>query len=302
MKKGRLRVKYKVTGKTLRFLPTFLNGRGISVYDYKEISIACAHVVIDFSDSNKFFAICKNMCYNKTIIGFYGVFAPIALLLKHVGIVLGVIVFTITASFLNGILLDVDFVGSGACFALQTQSVISNFGATRFTRFSDIDFDKLEAEILKTNPKLSFVAIKKQGNRLIVNSVLSDKDPDVLGENYYDLVSEYPGVVERIRVLRGTALVKAGDVIDKGTILVGAYLQGKDEKTYPTFVIATVYVISTESRFIKVDGEVTDDLLASSKKVAEFEADGEVLQAEALKTDGGIIINLKIRHTLNTAS
>jgi sporulation protein YqfD len=299
MKKGLLRVKYKISGSKLRFLPTFLNGRGISVYEYKEIDLTRAHVIIDFSDSNKFFAICKNMCYNKTIIGFYGVLAPIALLVKHLGVVLGVLAFTFIAYLLNGVLLEIDCVGTGGCFSAQTQAVISDYGVKKYTLFKDIDFDGLEAEILKTNPKLSFVSLKKQGNKLIVDSVLSDKDPDVLGENYGDLVSGYDGIIESIKVLRGTALVSVGDSVTKDSVLVGAYLLGKEDKTYPTYVLATITIISEEQRFIKVDSEITDALLKSAEKVAEFEADGEVICAKAEKTNGGIIINLKLRHTVS---
>ena len=299
MKKGLLRIKFSVSGSKLRFLPTFLNCRDVSVYEYKEVSPTHARVTIDFCDSNKFFAICKNMCYNKTIIGYFGVFAPIALLIKHAGLVLGVIAFTVITCLLNGVVLDIDCVGTGACFATQTQAVISDYGVKKYTLFKNVDFDGLEAEILKTNPKLSFVSVEKQGNRLVVNTVLSDKDPDVLTENYADLVSGHKGVVESVKVLRGTALVSVGDSVDENTVLVGAYLLGKDDKTYPTYVLATVTIISSESRFIKVDGEVTDSLLSSAEKVAEFEVGGEVVFAKAEKTDGGIIINLKLRHTVS---
>ena len=225
--------------------------------------------------------------------------SPIAFLFKHVGLIIGVISFAVISSLLNGVLLEIDCVGTGGCFATQTQAVISDYGVKKYTLFKDIDFDGLEAEILKTNPKLSFVSVKKQGNRLIVDSVLSNKNPEVLGEKGGDLISGYKGVVESVKVLRGTALVKVGDSVEPDTVLVGGYLLGKEDKTYPTYVLATVTIISTESRFIKVDGEVTEDLLKSAEKVAEFEQDSEVIYAKAEKTDGGIIINLKLRHTVS---
>ncbi len=299
MTKGLLRVKYEISGSKLRFLPTFLNGRGISVYKYQEIDLTRAHVIIDFNDSNKFFAICKNMCYNKTIIGFYGVLSPIALLFRYIGLVLGAILFTVIASLLNGVVLEIDCIGTGACFSSQIQAVVNDYGINRYSLFKNVDYDGLEAEVLKTNPKLSFVSAKKQGNRLVINSVLSDKDPDVLGENYGDLISGHKGVIESIKVLRGTALVQVGDSVEENTILVGGYLLGKDNVTYPTYVLATVTVISSENRFIKIDGEITNDLLTSAEKVAEFEANAEVIYAKAEKTDGGIIINLKMRHTVS---
>ena len=144
----------------------------------------------------------------------------------------------------------------------------------------------------------SMITYCKSANNAEVVAIC-DKNPDVLTENYADLVSGHKGVVESVKVLRGTALVSVGDSVDENTVLVGAYLLGKDDKTYPTYVLATVTIISSESRFIKVDGEVSNELLASAEKVAEFEVGGEVIYAKAEKTDGGIIINLKLRHTVS---
>lgn len=302
MKRGLLRIKYKVVGSKLNYLLALLHNRKISVFYADKLADNTLSVTIDFCDSNKFFAICKNMCYNKTIIGFYGVLSPLAYLFKNIGIFLAAIVFLIATSFLGNYLLDVDCIGSGACFKSQTLAIAEMNGATKYSKFSSIDFKNLEAEILKTNPLLSFVSVKKQGNRLIINSVLSDKQPSVLNENTSSLVSEHNGVIESITVLRGTALVKVGDSVSKGTELVGAYLTGKEDKLYPTYVLARITIISTEARFIPYDGEIDDNLLKSAEKVAEFESIGEVVEAKAEKCQGGIIINLKVRHTIDAVS
>ena len=299
MKRGYLRVKYKITGKKVGILPSFLSERGVSVFGYNQINEESCTLIIDFCDTNKFFAICKNMCYNKTIIGFYGVFAPLAYLASNIGIVLGLVIFCLSAWYLNGFILDIECTGTGACFATQTRIVAEDNGASKFARFNSVDFDLLESKILSSNPKLSFVSVEKQGNRLVINSVLSDKDPTVLGENSSDLISPYNGIIESLVVLRGTPLVKVGDVVSENTVIVGAYLKGKEDKTYPTYVIATATIIENKTRFIKIDGEITDSLILSAKKVAEFESDGEVIQTDAEKTLNGIIITIKIRHTIN---
>ena len=302
MKRNLLRIKFKVIGNRLDYLLALLHSRQIPVFHADRQSEDKLCITIDFCDRNKFFAICKNMCYNKSIIGFYGLLSPLAYLMKNIGIYLGIIVFCITNTFLSDILLGVDCVGSGACFKSQTQIVAEMNGAIKYSKISSIDFKNLEKEILRTNPMLSFVSVKKQGNRLIINSILSDKQPDILSENTESLVSEYYGVVESISILRGTALVKVGDTVEKGTELVGAYLTGKEDKTYPTYILARITIISTETRFIPYDNEITDNLLKSAEKVAEFESEGEVIYAKAEKCEGGIIINLKVRHTIDAVS
>lgn len=302
MKRNLLRIKYKITGGKLDYLPTLLHSRKISVFFTDKLDDNTLSVTIDFCDRNKFFAICKNMCYNKLIIGFYGVLSPLAYLCRNIGAFLGIITFCITCAFLGDFLLGIDCEGSGACFKSQTQFIAEMNGAIKYSRISNVDLKNLETEILKTNPMLSFVSVKKQGNRLVINSILSNKQPNILSENTSSLISEYNGIVESMSVLRGTALVKVGDVVEKGTELVGAYLTGKEDKTYPTYVLARITIISTESRFIPYDGEVDDAVLKSAERVAEFESVGKVISAKAEKCQGGIIINLKVRHTIDAVS
>lgn len=302
MKSGFLRASVLLRVESPEYLPVLLAKKGIKVIDFRLLGVKECLVTIDCVYFRKFFAICKNMCYNKSIIGFYGVLSPLAYLCRNIGVFLGIITFCITCAFLGDFLLGIDCEGSGACFKTQTQFIAEMNGAIKYSRISNVDLKNLETEILKTNPMLSFVSVKKQGNRLVINSILSNKQPNILSENTSSLISEYNGIVESMSVLRGTALVKVGDVVEKGTELVGAYLTGKEDKTYPTYVLARITIISTESRFIPYDGEVDDVVLKSAERVAEFESVGKVISAKAEKCQGGIIINLKVRHTIDAVS
>jgi hypothetical protein len=65
---------------------------------------------------------------------------------------------------------------------------------------------------------------------------------DKLNGNEYSLVSDTVGVVESVKVYRGTALVKAGDTVGVGDILVDGVVTVKDQ-TLKTNVLATVSII-----------------------------------------------------------
>lgn len=297
LKRGLLRAEYKIKGEKIRYLPEFLHRKKISVYNFKLISDGECLVTIDFQDIRKFFAICKNMCYNKIIISYKGVLSPFIAVIKKIGLFVGASLFLIAVYLLNDVVLSVKVVGSGSCFESQVKSVVSSYGVDKYTAFSTVDYKGLEAEILSKNPRLSFVTVKKQGNILVVDCVSSEKAPSVLGKNTSDLISNYNGVVEEIVVLRGTQLVEVGSVVKKGDKLVGAYLVGKDETEYKTFVLARVKILEKTEYFYKCD-ENTEQNLSIALALAEFNINGEIKEKTHSFEEGGIRVTVTVRHTV----
>ena len=68
MKKGFLKVKVAVSGKKIDYLPELLRRKSITVYKIKKVELFTSIFIIDYNDLRKFFAICKNMCYNVCIV------------------------------------------------------------------------------------------------------------------------------------------------------------------------------------------------------------------------------------------
>ena len=297
VKRRLLRIKFLVSGDRLNFLPEILHIKGINVYCFKLVNENNAEVTIDSQDFIKFFAICKNMCYNKKIIGYYGVLAPLTLLLNKVGLVIGSLIFISLVLIFNNFLLDVKVVGSGACFEQQTKSVIYNYGIKKFTPFNKINYDEIENLILSSNPKIAFVTAKKQGNILVIESVLS-KTPVILGENKNNLYSNVSGIVEEIVVLRGTPLVEVGSAVQSGDLLVGGYYTLKNEERVETFVLGRVKIISEEEYFYKCDS-VSDTEISIAYALAKFSFDGEIVSLLHSVEKDGIKVLVKIRHTIN---
>jgi sporulation protein YqfD len=298
MTKGLLRVKYEISGSKLRFLPTFLNGRGISVYKYQEIDLTRAHVIIDFNDSNKFFAICKNMCYNKKVVKFKGILSPFAKAFYKIGVVLGAIAFALSVWFFSGIILNVSVEGSGKRLEAETLSKLESLSIKRLSRFSQIDYREVENAILLANDKISFVSVYKRGNTLVVNVELSSSEDKPLSKFDGDLVCDFDGTIEEVSVLRGTPLVKVGDKVTAGSVLVGAYLEGKDGERFETFVVARVKILQTlsfEYQTPFVDDSVIDRCYALSKFRLN---DLEVVEKSHKISGNKITVTLTVRRVL----
>ncbi len=67
-----------------------------------------------------------------------------------------------------------------------------------------------------------------QGTNVIIEIVEADKKPEIIDENEYcNIITKSDGVITKINVQNGTALVKVGDVIKNGNIIVGGWIEGK---------------------------------------------------------------------------
>ena len=297
IKKGLLLSEYYVKGENLRYLPELLHRKGADVHSFKQISKTECFIEIDFIDSYKFFAICKNMCYNKKVVKYSGILAPLTFFIKKVGYLVGGILFLVLTALINNLVLDVKVIGSGSCFESQTKDIIYTEGVSKYSFFWDIDLKSLEREILVKSPRLSFVSVKKKGNVLVVDTALSTSEPEVLGKNACDLVSSCDGVIEEITVLRGTALVSAGQEVKKGDALVGAYILGKDDSVYNTFVIARVKILKKTEYFYKCNG-ASENNVSIAYALAEFDESGEIKDKSHEVVDGGVKVTLTVRITV----
>ena len=75
---------------------------------------------------------------------------------------------------------------------------------------------------------IAWMGIEIKGTNAIVKLVKAKEKPDILKEDEYcNIVSEKPGIITKISAQNGTAQVKVGDTVNKGTILISGWIEGK---------------------------------------------------------------------------
>lgn len=297
MKKRLLKIKVEVSGKGIIYLPEYVRRKKICLYDVNYLESNRVIVTLDYNDLLKFFAICKNMCYNTKIRGFNGALSLLAYALKNVGITLGLIIFIIITIVTDNVVYKVECIGSGASFSNQIVATVNRLGIKKGSLFSDVNYSLIESEVLKTNSNLSFVTCYKNGNRLIIDSSTSSVGGQIVKPLESDLICQKNGIIESISVMRGTKLVDAGSAVKKGDALVGAYyVDEAEDKKYPSKVIATVNILVKEEYFFKT--EVFSDIIENASiQKAKFLCDGEIVDVIATQTNGGYAIVVTARYT-----
>lgn len=235
-------VNYRIKGLNLDGFINLVKNRGIELYNLKKRGNKELCLSVKFNQCAKFFAIAKEMCYNIEKVGESGKGYPVLALYRSVGVIACIAVFTAIVYLASDFIFAFNFTGSGSVYAREIKEYLSSRGIIEFSRFSNIDLPRLEDEILAENKNLSFVSVQKKGNRLIVNSATSTSNTERLNGNVYSLTADQDGVVEKIKVYRGTALVKVGQAVKKGDLLVDGQVVVK-EQTLKTNVIAYLSLV-----------------------------------------------------------
>ncbi|MBO5067028.1 MAG: sporulation protein YqfD [Clostridia bacterium] len=233
---------YKITGVNLDRFINVVKRRGIDLYDIKKTSTKRLIVAVSYKDSANFFAIAKELCYNIKKVREKGKGYPLLRLMRSFGMVIGAVVFALTAFIADDTVFALSFSGSGSIYKREVLGYLNENGVKPWVRFSSLDLQKIEDGILAFSPHLSFVSCKKQGSRLNVELVLSQEKVETLDGNVYELVAQEDGIVEKLKVYRGTAQVEVGKEVKKGDVLVGGFAVIK-EQTVKINVLATVSML-----------------------------------------------------------
>ncbi len=299
-KKGRkglidLKFTYLIEGLNLdRFINSVKN-KGITLYNAKKISNKQLIVSVSYYDSKKFFANAKELCYNIKKIKEKGKSLPLVKMWKGLGIFVGMIIFSLSTFFFNDFIYEFSFVGSGSVYKREVLSYLNSIGVKEYQRFSKFDFEKIEDEVLADNQNLSFVSIEKHGNTLVIDSAIATDKIDRLNGNVYFLTSDVFGTIEKINVYRGTALVKKGDYVKKGDLLVDGYMTIK-EQVVKINVLASLSIIA-EEQFVYFSEADNEQEKAELLACANF-TDKEILECITTKEEGnnGFIYKTMVKY------
>lgn len=115
--------------------------------------------------------------------------------------------------------------------SIETGSIVQDLnecGLTTGKLKSKIDTKKMINDIRLKRDDIAWIGIHVDGTNVIVEIVEAEKRPEIIDEeDYCNIVSDKEGIITKISAQNGTVLVKQGDVVKKGDILVGGWMDGK---------------------------------------------------------------------------
>ena len=276
-------IKLVVTGVNLNLLINRMQNEGICIKNLKKTHPKRIRFCLPVKHQHKFFAIVKDLCYNDFTIQKYknpktpvfvgggytiyklgegGLGYPIRFLTQNLGVLIGTLIFSVGVFFANDLVLDVRCVGQASWLFPQVQTILEEQGVKKWGRFSNIDLTAVGNLIVTNTPTISFAQCVKRGNVLYVELQPAKQPVTVLDQTVQKLFSDVDGVVSQIKVYRGTAAVKQGDLVKKGDLLVDGFCKIKDFIT-PCTVLASITLDCEYVGEVILDKDNQQDLATS---------------------------------------
>ena len=120
---------------------------------------------------------------------------------------------------------------------------------------SDIDIKEIVNNIRLARSDIAWIGIELKGTNAIVEVVEAEEKPEIIAQDEYcNIVSDKEGKIVKINANTGTAMVKPGDVVKEGTLLIGGWMEGK----------------YTGTRFVRATGEIEAVVWYTEKETVNF--------------------------------
>ena len=208
---------------------------GIEVLSAQKPQKNAVVVWVDGKDYKKVFAILKTSCYNIKKVRFAGARRALEFCRRAVGLIAGAVFFIACVCFFESRVLEIKVTGSGAYLGDEIKTVLRENGTSFFSPVPR-NTNELTA-IVMGMPRVTFCSFSHDGGILTVNVEVSDENAVIAGK---PLISPVAGTIERLSVVRGTALKTVGDSVQAGETLVADYIVSENGSRFVVVIAEAV--------------------------------------------------------------
>lgn len=217
-----------------------------------------------------------------TVIKSGGMLLRLRALLARPGLCAGILCAAVLSAFSGHYVWFVRVSGNRQVSDTQIRALLREAGVYVGACFDRIDIDRAEATLLLGAQELSWVTVNRSGTVAEVQVRERQTAPAAEG-GYANVVASRTGVVEYVRLTSGNAVVRAGDVVQKGEVLISGLYDSQTVGFRAVRAAGEVYARSADEFFVRVP-------LVYEKKVYTGEK-----QSERYVNFFGKVINLSKR-------
>ena len=107
-------------------------------------------------------------------------------------------------------------------------SLVENEGLKIGALKNSVDTKEVINKLRLERDDIAWVGIEIKGTNAIIKIEEADAKPDIIDDDdYCNIVADKEGVITKISAGNGTPLVKEGDVVKNGDVLIAGYMEGK---------------------------------------------------------------------------
>ncbi|MBZ9636093.1 sporulation protein YqfD [Clostridium sp. FP1] len=231
--------KYKkgtITMEIESFMPEkFINllwKNGIVAKNIKKVNITTLVLEVKLCDYVEISKVAKKMDTKIVIIGRNGLSFFLMKIKSRSVLLLGVILFACIIYYLSTFVWNIEISTENYISPYELRNQIKGFGVSKGLRKKNIDVYDIENKLLRSNDEIMWVKARIEGVKLKVDVIERQSPPIIIVDKTpCNLIASKDGMIVRVFTTEGTAVVKEGDMIQKGDLLVKGE-QGKEESVY----------------------------------------------------------------------
>lgn len=242
------------TGLNINHLLNSLAAQNIAVFEVKRNKNSCTICVLSISVS-KTIDLLNKKCYNIQKVSYGGLFGAVIFAKKHLPLVFAFILFTLILCVTCNICLKIDVQGDFT--SQQVQQALKDIGIGVGTKLSAIDKDATENYLCNSLGAL-YAVVNNKSSVLYVSAYLPKTiETPIDLDKKRDIISSCSGVVLSVSCQQGTPLVRAGDIVTKGQVLISGKRIFSDGTTKDVYALGQVVLQLSQTAFAPYTGVIT---------------------------------------------
>lgn len=237
--------------------------KAVNMLVKQNIEVYCVHrlpnrrcmIAVPAAISGQVVALLQQKCYNNIQVKLCGIDGAMNTCRRHIALALIVVLLFPALLLLSNFCWKVDIVADNN--TEEVAQVLREQGVYVGGWLANINFDKVE-NVLAAHFDSVYAIVNRRGSAVYVQLLARDTGlPQVDYTKRYDIVATMDGVVSRITVVQGTALVKKGDTVKKGQVLIQGKRTFADGTTEDVRAIGEVYAEVSAEGYCQYTGTVT---------------------------------------------
>ena len=164
---------------------------------------------------------------------------------RRIALVFGSLFFIGMITYLSNFIWGIDIKTEKNIAPYEIREELKNLGVVPGIYKKNINVYNIEEDLKKNNDNILWDRVRIEGSKLKVTLVERQALPEIANDNSpCNIVAKKDGIIARVYTKAGTSVVKAGDVVKKGQLVVNGE-QGKEGATFKVHasgdVIAKTY-------------------------------------------------------------